>query len=67
MADRMTVKILADGTMKVTTDAVSMANHLSAEKFLKFASDLLGGLVKNEKRKGLKAHTHSHGDHHHHH
>jgi hypothetical protein len=65
MADKMTVEILADGTMKVTTDAVSMANHLSAEKFLKFASDLLGGKVKNERRKGLKAH--SHGDHHHHH
>tara|TARA_R110000751_G_scaffold1656_3_gene6058 strand:- start:1629 stop:1832 length:204 start_codon:yes stop_codon:yes gene_type:complete len=67
MADKMTVQILADGTMKVTTDAVSMANHLSAEKFLKFASDLLGGKVKNERRKGLKAHTHSHGDDHHHH
>ena len=65
MADKMTVEILADGTMKVTTDAVSMANHLSAEKFLKFASDLLGGKVKNERRKGLKAH--SHGHHHHHH
>ena len=51
--DNMRVEILADGTMTVTTDRISMANHLTAEKFLKFASDLLGGAVTSVRRIGV--------------
>jgi hypothetical protein len=73
MTDAMQVEILADGTMKVTTGKVSMANHMSAEKFLRFASDLLGGTIKQVRRIGLNVglqvalhdhasdgHTHTH-------
>ena len=63
MADTMTVQILADGTMKVTTDKVSMANHLTAEKFLKFAAELLGGKTIRKRKRGMVGHVHSHGGH----
>ena len=60
MADSMQIEILADGTMKVTTDKVSMANHMSAEKFMKGVAEMLGGTVTKLKRKGRTSHTHSH-------
>jgi aromatic ring-opening dioxygenase LigB subunit len=67
MADAMQVEILADGTMKVTTSKVSMANHLNAEKFLAFASELMGGVTKRVRRAGmLHSHDHDHGHDHSH-
>ena len=60
MADEMQIEILADGTMKVTTSKVSMANHMSAEKFMKGIASLLGGAVDKVKRKGRTSHTHGH-------
>lgn len=63
--DSMKVEILKDGTMKVTTDKVSMANHLSAEKFLRFAGELMGGIVKSVRRTGM-LHSHEHGHSHSH-
>jgi hypothetical protein len=59
MADQMQVEILADGTLKVTTDKISMANHLNAEKFLRFADELMGGTVKITKRVGMSVGLHN--------
>ena len=64
MADRMQVKILADGTVKMTTDAVSPENHVNAEAALKLIGTTLGGKVTREARGDVAAHhahTHTHG------
>ena len=37
MADVMKIEVLENGMVKVTTDKVSMANHQSAEAFLRGA------------------------------
>lgn len=68
MADRMTVEILADGTIRVTTDGISPANHVSAENFLGLISRLSGTEGQREARKDVRGHVHVHAhDHHHHH
>lgn len=61
MADRdvLNIEILADGTIKTTTDEVSETNHASAEKFLAILRELTGGEVTTTKRK--EAHVHTHG------
>lgn len=64
--DRMQVEILEDGTIKVVTDGISPANHVSAENFLELISRLTGSEGIREKRKDAHAHVHAH-DHHHHH
>jgi hypothetical protein len=48
--DKMTIEILADGTIKTTTDPISAANHDNAERFLKTIADLAGGETKRVKR-----------------
>ena len=73
MADILNVEILADGTLKITTDAVSMQNHMAAEAFLRQSSQLMGGQVKQVRRVNVNhnlrnvldnhahdGHTHSH-------
>ena len=57
--DEIQIEILADGTIKVTTDPVSAANHLNAEQFLRFVSTLAGGPTKITRRSGHD-HTHHH-------
>lgn len=66
MSDKIEIEILEDGTIKTSTDKVSMANHSSAEGFLKFVGRLCGGLVQRV-RKGGKHHGHAHGEHEHEH
>ena len=61
MGDIMKIEVLPDGRVKVITDSVSMANHMSAEKFLKTAKDFLGGIQTREHRKGF-SHIHTHAD-----
>ena len=61
--DKITVTILADGTIKSETDAVSPANHQSAEEFLKDVARLTDGGLDRKRRAGV--HTHAHGHHHH--
>lgn len=56
--DTIQIEILPDGTIKVTTDAVSMPNHSSAERFMKDMEDMAGGKQTRERR--------GHGHHHHH-
>jgi len=62
--DKITIEVLDDGTIKTTTDKVSMPNHQNAEGFLKAMATLCGGTVKRVRRIGaslhsaLEAHTH---------
>lgn len=61
--DKMQIKVLADGTVKITTDEVSPENHVNAEAALKLIGSTLGGPMKREARGDVAHHhTHSHGD-----
>jgi len=62
-ADAIEVEILPDGTVKVTTDAVSGPNHMNAESLLRDMALALGGAVDRQRRKEMHHHHH----HHHHH
>ena len=55
--DRLTITILADGTIKVETDSISEGNHLSAEQFLRTVHHLMGGPETVEQK---EAHAHHH-------
>jgi hypothetical protein len=68
--DTLTIEILEDGTIKTTSDAVSAANHESAEQFLKSMAHLAGGETTREQRKDVKhghVHLHVHNKEHLHH
>lgn len=60
--DTIKIEVLKDGTIKVTTDPISPANHMNAEALLTNIARLAGGDTQRERRPD--AHTHSH--HHHH-
>ena len=59
MTDQIQVEILDDGTVSITTDAVSGQNHKSADELLAYLAELTGGPVKVKKRKG-QVHRHVH-------
>ena len=59
--DHITIEILADGTIKTSTDKVSMPNHSNAEAFLREIGKLAGGKVERKAKHGHSS-THSHGD-----
>jgi len=61
-ADTFNLEILADGTVKLTTDKVSAANHKNADELLAFLAKQLGGAQTTQKR----GHTHSHAHEHEH-
>ena len=58
--DTLVIEILADGTIKVSTDSISPANHLSADQFLKFLSELAGGETTATKNRHTHTHHHEH-------
>lgn len=60
MADTLTIEILADGTIKTTTDPISGANHQSAEAFLAGVTQLTGGAMSRQKRGNRHTHAHHH-------
>ena len=60
MSDRIKITVLEDGTIKVETDEISQAAHMSADEFLKRIQKLAGGDTQTEEKKGIK-HTHEHG------
>lgn len=67
-SDVFTVEILEDGTIKVETDSVSAANHLTAENFLAAMFELAGGKSEIQYKRPLAVHEHHHhhdGNHHH--
>ena len=57
--DTMSIEILEDGTVSVTTDKISDTNHVSADEFLAEVEKLTGGARHTEKRKN-HYHTHAH-------
>lgn len=50
MSDSIQIEILPDGTLKVTTDKVSPANHLNAESLLGDIAKECGGKTERTKR-----------------
>jgi hypothetical protein len=59
--DKITVEVLEDGTIKMTTDQVSGPNHSNAEGFMRSIAQMTDGKMTREKRK--PDHKHSHGQH----
>ena len=59
--DEFRIEILPDGTFKVETDAVSSANHVNAEGFMKSLFADLGIAPRVKHKHGKHAHGHSHG------
>lgn len=59
--DAIRIEILPDGSLKVTTDEVSEANHYSAEELLRAVQTRAGGETTVEQRD-----PHEHGHEHHH-
>lgn len=62
--DVIKIEILADGTLKSTTDVVSQANHLSCTRFFQYMQEIAGGQQTAEKRSDKHTHTHHHHEHH---
>ena len=61
--DRIKWEILEDGTISVTTDAVSKQNHHSADELLDQLQDAVGGEATRKSRRAAgKAHLHQHGE-----
>ena len=59
--DKIKITILEDGTIRVETDQVGQANHMSADNFLKMMAQLAGGpTMVTKKGAGLHHHHHDH-------
>ena len=56
--DEIEIEILADGTIKSTTDRVSAENHSSADGFFRLLKELSGGDVQKQKRSVHHHHEH---------
>jgi len=64
--DKMEIEILADGTIKLTSDPISAPNHANAAEFFRTVARMSGGEVKTEKRKDKVHHSHDHEHEHEH-
>lgn len=67
--NEMEIEILADGTVKITTDRFSGPVHVTAERFLAYLEGELGGQT-TVRRRAAHVHVHEHAhehDHHHDH
>lgn len=60
MKDIIDFEIMADGVIKIRTDKVSAANHVSADQLMELIRDAAGGETTTEKRKDAH-HHHHHG------
>lgn len=60
ITDKIQIIILADGTIKSTTDEISAPNHQLAEDFLKMLARLSGGESVRVRRTDVYRHTHGH-------
>ena len=58
--DRIKWEILPNGDIKITTDAVSDGNHLTADDLLAEIGRLAGGEVTHEKSDPHHHHEHTH-------
>ena len=57
-SDELKITILDDGTIKVETDQVGQANHMSADKFLAEMARLAGGQTETVRKSAGHTHTH---------
>jgi hypothetical protein len=57
-SDIIEIEVLDDGTIKTSTNKISMPNHQNAEAFLRTTSELAGGKVEVKQKKGSKMHEH---------
>lgn len=62
--DEIKVEILADGSLRLSTGAVSAGNHRQADDLMKALDQLMAGKVEI---KSKKSHSHSHSHEHEHH
>jgi hypothetical protein len=61
MADIIDIEILEDGSLRISTDAISAGNHRQADDLLKALSQLMGGKTTIKQKSGHRhTHTHSH-------
>jgi hypothetical protein len=60
MADEIRIKVLKDGSVRISTDTVSDANHGNAEALLSDIMTRMGGDV-DKVEKGTHSHMHEHG------
>jgi len=64
--DVIDIEVLPDGTIKMSTDKISMANHVNAEGFIRAITAEAGGGVER-RRKGRSVyeveHEHEHEGH----
>ena len=56
MADKLEIQILEDGTVKVSSDQISVGNHRSADQLLQLIETLMGGEVKTDGKIGRAGH-----------
>jgi hypothetical protein len=59
--DTIEIEIIeADGSLKVTTDKISQANHLNADALLREMGRVMGGETIRTHRKDSYGHVHEH-------
>ena len=51
--DSMQLTILDDGTIKVETDSISQANHMTAEAFMRNMASACGGRQERKHKQGV--------------
>ena len=56
--DKIDIEVLPDGTLKVTTEGVSTANHRSADDLLKLLDQLMGGETTKSRNPVARTHRH---------
>lgn len=67
MVDKIKVTVLPDGSLRMETDKVSMANHGNAEMlFRELAKGMGGNVTKVSKGHNHHGHSHEHGQEHNH-
>lgn len=57
--DKLEIEITEDGTIKISSDKVSGANHANAEAFYKLLAQNAGGATTRERKQG-HGHVHEH-------
>jgi hypothetical protein len=57
---KMTAEVLPDGRVKSQTGDLSGANHQSADGFLKYLAQLMGGAVEEQRLAHGHQHQHDH-------
>lgn len=58
--DELKITILPDGRIRVETDEIGSANHLSAEQLEAYLGRMAGGEVVTVKKNPSHTHTHQH-------